>query len=230
MQDDRFYQQALEYQMTEFESKAFKIALMWEELSREAFPNDNCGKLPKRGDPRKSSLFRYCYKLLRSTNGLILFDQYEWYIKAQLDILKDQAERGITPACLVGIKAWHRWKVWIKKYNNISKVGVAKIEVPDSKIIAKLKRTKEFLINQYKRNPTLDDLNNAVKNRTMIRWLTLGKVCGYYILLSPLILKILDGQDFEKVFNFDLSIYKSHINDSIIDFFKKEFDYEYIDL
>jgi hypothetical protein len=227
-QDSRFYNQALEFQMTEFQSKAFKIALIWEDLTREVFPNENCGKLPKKGDPRESNLFRYCHKLLRTTNGLLLFDQYEWYIKAQLDILKDQSDRAVTPACLIGTKAWHRWKVWVKKYNNISKVGVSTIEVPDSKVIGKLKRTKEFLVNQFKKNPNLDDINQAIKSRTMLRWLTLGKVCPYYVLLSPFILKILDGKSFEDEFNFDFIIYKSHVNNAVIDCFKKEFDFEYI--
>jgi hypothetical protein len=228
---DRYYQ-ILEYEMTQNEAKSFKLALIWEELARESFPNESCGKLPIRGDPRKSSLFKYCHKLLRETKGLILDDQYRWYIKSQFDVLRNLKNEGIhanvSPSCLVGEKAWRRWKVWLSKFNSISKVGRADIMVLDSKIVAKLNKTKEFLIKQFKREPSFDDIKQAFLNRTILRWVTVGKICGYYIILSPFIEKCLNGEKFEDHFVYDLNIYRSHINLAIEEYFKKEFSYEYI--
>ena len=221
----------LTWQMTQGEAKAFKLAIMWEEFTQKMFPGTPCGKLPKRGDPRKSLLFRYCHKLMREMNGVILDDQYQWYIKAQLDILKNiggDYKANISPACLVGPKAWKRWKVWLKKFQAMSRVQRAEIEVAESKVFAKLAKTKEFLVHQFKGNPTLKDIEQAFKSRAFIRWLTLGKICGYYVLLSPFVSKCLSGKDFEQEFNFDLSIYSSHITEAIKDNFRKEFDYEYI--
>ena len=228
---DRHYQ-ILEYEMTQTEAKSFKLALIWEEESHKIFPNESCGKLPIKGDPRKANLFKYCNKLLRETKGILLDDQYRWYIKAQFYILKNLKNEGIhaniSPSCLVGPKAWKRWKVWSSKFNSISKVNFnAEIMVLECKIIAKLKKTKEFLIKQFKKEPNFEDIKNAFTNKTILRWLTLGKICGYYVILSPFIKKCLENKNFEDHFNFDLSIYKQVLlNQNILDFFNKEFNYE----
>jgi hypothetical protein len=225
---DRYYQ-ILEYEMNQIEAKAFKLALIWEELAKE-YSLKESGKLPIKGDPRKSNLFKYCNKLLRETKGLILDDQYRWYIKSQFDILKNLKKEGIhaniSPSCLVGDKAWKRWKVWLSKFNSISKVDFdADIIVLESKIISKLNKTKEFLVKQFKKEPNFEDIKNAFSNRTILRWVTLGKICGYYMILSPFIKKCLDGKKFE---NFDLEIYKLSITPKIEEYFKNLFSYEYI--
>jgi len=227
---DRHYQ-ILEYEMTQSEAKAFKLALIWEGLAIETFPGESCGKLPVKGDPRKSNLFRYCYKLLRETKGLILDDQYRWYIKSQFDILKNLKNEGIhaniSPSCLVGPKAWKRWKVWLKKFNCLSKVNSLVVMAPESKVLTKLKKTKEFLLKQFKGTPKPEDIKQAFNNRTIIRWVTVGKICGYYVILSPFIKRCLSGKNFESEFNFDLTIYQHHITPTIEEYFKKEFFYEY---
>lgn len=220
----------LYWKMTEGEARAFKLSLTWEDFTKKMFPNISCGKLPKKGDPRKSLLFRYCYKLIRETKGVILDDQYEWYIKAQLDILKNigvDYHPNISPACLVGEKAWKRWKVWLNKFQAMSRVERAEIIISESKVISKLKKTKEFLVKQFKKEPTFADIEQALKSRAFIRWLTLGKITGYYVLLSPFVFKCLDGKNFEQEFNFDLSVYENSITDFIKKYFNEEFKYEF---
>lgn len=226
---DRFYQ-ILEYNMTKEEALAFKLALIWEELTQSMFSRENCGKLPTKGDPRKSNLFRYCYKMARETRRIILPEQYRWFVKAQLDILKNIKQNdqhaNVSPSCLVGEKAWRRWMVWQKKFNNISKINKEEIKACESKIIFKLNKTKEFLLNQFRRKPTLEDIQSAFDSRAMIRWITLGKISGYYVVLSPLVAKCLKNKDFEKEFNFDLTIYKNHITPEVEEFFSREFSWE----
>ena len=74
---------------------------------------------------------------------------------------------------------------------------------------------------------TLEDIQQAFDSRAMIRWITLGKVSGYYAILSPFVKKCLNGKNFDEAFCFDLSIYESHITDNIKGFFEEEFKYEF---
>jgi hypothetical protein len=168
---DRLYQ-IIEYKMTQLEAKAFKLCLIWEDFAKEYFPRERCGKLPKHGDPRKSFLFKCCYTLLRKTNGLLLDDQYRMYIRAQFDLLKNYQKDGqhanISPNCLIGKNAWVRWKMWLLKYNSFTTIPV-EIKPLDEKIIAVIKKTKEFFLQQYKKEPTLEDIQQAFDGRAMIR-------------------------------------------------------------
>jgi hypothetical protein len=228
---DRLYQ-ILEYDMDHDEALAFKIALMWEELSVQYFPKESCGKLTKRGDPRECNLFRYCYKLVRETRGLIPIDQYRYYIRAQFDILKNLKNTSgqhanIAPWCLVGKKAWVRWKMWLRKFKNQEQSSRIEVTAIRAKVISKIKKTKEFLLKQYKGLPTQDDICKAIDNRTMIRWVTLGKVCGYYMVLSPWVSNCLDLNTFEEKYHFDLAIYKAHLTDDVEALFREEFSHEY---
>ena len=218
--------------MTHDEALAFKIALIWEELTPKYFPKENCGKLTKKGDPRNCNLFRYCYKLVRETRGLIPIDQYRYYIRAQFDILKSiknsrEEHANITPNCLTGKKAWIRWKIWLKKFRNSLRSTEGEHTVLKSKVVGKIKKTKEFLSRQYKGLPTKEDICKSIDNRTMIRWVTLGKVCGYYMVLSPYVASCLNMEEFEERYYFDLTIYKSHLTPDIEDLFKEEFKHEF---
>lgn len=52
----------LDYEMDELEGKAYKLCLIWLDRSRKVFPEyQHMGM--KRGDPRKSLIFKVCYKL-----------------------------------------------------------------------------------------------------------------------------------------------------------------------
>jgi len=224
---DRLYQ-ILEYNMTRQQAKAFKVALIWEELTKKLYPGEQCGRLNRKGDPRKSILFKYCYKLVRTMQGFILDDQYRYYIRAQLDTLKNykigDCHANINPGCLVGKKAWWRWITWAKKMKSMERTSRVEILPLESKIKARLKKTKEFLLHQFKRNPTKEDICKAFENRTLIRWIVLGKVCGYYAVLSPHVAQCLGTQSFDEAFRFDLQIYKSHITPEVEKFFKNEFN------
>ena len=88
------------YKMDEMESKAYKLAIKWVQLSKKIFPNYNHTVI-KKGDPRKSLIFKFCYKLARETNGLINEEDYDLYIRSQLDIIKHMSNGNpvlVTPA------------------------------------------------------------------------------------------------------------------------------------
>ena len=109
------------YNMDEMEANACRLAVMWLDQSRKTFPDYRHSKMRK-GDPRKSLIFKICYKLARESNGIIEKNEYSLYIRAQLDVLKYVNEGNLTPlidaGCLVGEKAWRRWRLWKKRYDS----------------------------------------------------------------------------------------------------------------
>ena len=208
----------LKYSMNDLEAKAFKIGLLWEKLVAQELPGERFTR-HKKGDPRKGSLFRHCYKLARETNGLLEDHEYKLYILAQLHVLKNLKDStGIHAMvdcnCLVGDKAWVRWKMWKKHYERealqpptADEVEVSEVE---SRVIAELQRTRKFLQVQFKGNPTVEQYQKLAVDLTLVRWLTLGKMSPYYGLLSPLLHKAL-GKGVEEAFMFDFGVYRKSL-------------------
>jgi len=225
----------LEFKMTELESKAYKLALIWEELVKTELPKHKIvTSLKKKGDPRKSTLFKYTYKLATETNGLLPDAEYRLYITAQLQILKaitdGKVHARISPECIVGDKAWRRWKLWKSRYDKIveaKKPEVANLSASDSKIIAEINRTKDFLVKQFGHPPTQDDITRSIKEKFMVKWISINKVCPYYAILSPFLKSALNGKPIEHVFLFDLTIYQTSLNDAIISHFRDVFSHEF---
>ena len=159
----------IKYKMNDLEATAFKLTLLYEELCKKEFPNERHVKISKDKDPRKTTLFKYCYKLARETKGLFKEKDYKLYILAQLQILRLAKEGNIhaliEPQILVGEKAWKRWKIWKriydKKINKIKNSQELGIVTSESKIKIELKSTLLFL----KKNNCLnkDDFIKLVK-------------------------------------------------------------------
>lgn len=223
----------IDYNIPPEQAKAFKVALLWEILSEKEFPNHNHVRLRKSGDPRRSYLFKLCYKLIRDTKGLILDKDYRLYVVAQLQVLKHVAmDAMIDPHILVGERAWRRWKFWKNKYDknieNYKKtLSEAKPMAICSKVCSSLKKSREFFEKNTGHPPTYEDIQIALKDHAMVRWVTLGRVSPYYILLSPWISKALEGKDWGEVFLFDLSVYQDSITEEVRKYFRQEFSYEF---
>ena len=73
-----------------------------------------------------------------------------------------------------------------------------------------------------------ENIERTIRDGIMVKWVTLGKICPYYVLMSPFVKKALDGADFGEKFIFDLKIYKSSINQNVKNHFKLEFPEEFI--
>lgn len=227
----------IRYQMTPLESKAYKIALLWEELSAKEFPNYQHTRLRKKGDPRKSLLFKYCYKLVQETQGIITDGEYRLYVLSQLNILKNMRTTNIharvDPGILCGEKAWKRWKLWKKLYDQKkkeydNKIPMAKNVASNSSLESEFKRTYKFLFEKYNKNPSYQQIYQAVHNHTMIRWVTIDRVSPYYILLSPYVGKAVGGKSLDEFFLFKLDVYKESLNSDIKEIFKNIFNYEFL--
>lgn len=218
----------IKYSMNDLEAKAYKVAKIWEEECQKELPKESFVKLKKNSDPRKSNLFKFCFKLVRETKGILNDNEFPLYIKAQLQILKAIKEGDvhalIEPHCLVGENAWKRWKIWKYKYNKkINRIPTseeANVSIKNSKIKNELKDTLDFLqkMNCVCFSSVLE------KQEQIIRWAHNRQISYFYIILSPWINKIFDDLT---QFNFDLIYYRSSVSPIIEDFFKNTFKHEF---
>ena len=237
-EEDKALELILQYGMDEIEAKAFKIACIYLERAKKFFPDYKHYRLPK-GDPRKSDLFRHCYKLLREKGSKIADEDYKLYIHAQMDILrgikKGDLHPYITPACISGDKAWKRWLLWKGRYDKMieskmSKNNATAVNVHNvPKIKKDLWKTKQFFIAWFDRlDPT--DVLEALKDNNLFRWYQTGNVCGYYLYISPLVQKWLreNSVDLKKEFHINLNLYKDANQEEVVAYFRSEFPHEKI--
>jgi len=229
----------VKYNITDpMESKAYKIALIWEDTIREEMPRVQHTKLSKTGDPRKCTLFKYCYKLAKETNGLIDDFHYKWYILAQIHVLKGICDsKGVHARIdcnsITGDKAWKRWQVWESKFKKkiVQPYNVEDLDIKakKSKVLEDLDRTRRFIFSQFEVYPTIDQIQKLMVDHTLVRWVSLGRLSPFYALLSPLLKKCLDGRSMEDVFHFDLSVYRKSLTLEIEELFKEKFPEEFKD-
>lgn len=224
---------AEKYEMDELETHACHIASMWLEQSRKKFPNYRHSTM-KKGDPRKSLIFKIAYKLVRETNGILTKEEYPLYIRAQLDILKainrDNDHPLIDPNCLVGEKAWKRWKLWKKKYDQIRNKPKDNVEVNGigiQKALDGIEKTKEFFVKTFGSDITFEKYKESYINNNIFRWINLGKISPYYLAVSPFIKKLFTEDDYKKI-NFDLNVYLPCIDSSVLTRFALLFAFEKI--
>lgn len=229
MDENKLLELILDYKMTKDEAKAWKIAILYLSLAQEYFPNYKHYRLPK-GDPRTTSLFRHCYKLLRECD--LQNHEYRLYLIAQFQILKNieygESTAFIQPNCMVGDKAWKRWLVWKTKF--FDKVPcVSCSNSPETKsIIASLEETKKFLISKFS-ELSRNDIIKSLDSRAIFRWCGLGEVSGYYLVLSPIVKSWLEGKEVNllDIFAIDMNYYRKGLNNEVESYFRKEFRYEF---
>lgn len=214
------------------ELKAYRLAILWQEIGKKEFPDHAITRIKKYGDPRKSTLFKYCYKLVIETRGLIADEDYPLYIRAQFQIFKKlsnfKQHALIDPQILVGDKAFRRWQYWKNRYD--FKFNNHHQDIPQNstnilKIHTELEKTKLFLLTFFGRNWTKDDLCNLTQNKILAQWLNNGKVSPFYFLLSPFINKIYRNIDESLGFNF--GIYRESIDTKIQEEFTRIFSDEF---
>lgn len=205
-------EEILKYEMTKDEALAFKAALIWEQITQDECPGERCGRLSAKGDPRKSNLFRHCHKMITDTKGLLDVKEIKNYIKAQVQVMKSitdgRSHADVAPQILAGPKAWTRWKMWQARHNRdmAKPVSVEQLEisVDDSKVIAELERTKQHFAKMGV--PVAE-----IERNTMIRWVRLGKVSPYWVILDERL------DDYCK--QFDRTLYDKDISASVKQWF-----------
>lgn len=220
-----------EYEMTPEEATAYKLCCIYHDTVLDTFPNYRHYRMP-RGDPRKTSLFKYCYKLIQETQDKLKPQEYILYIKAQMDVLKAITKQGdlplIQPACLVGEKAWTRWLMWKKRYEiKKRKFQESKVTPQIDQIKADLATTKGFL-DQVLKGLGKEKVKGALDSHDMLLWVGRGQVSPYYFLLSPVVQDWLKSKKIEHLppIQLDLDYYRKNITQEIIDHFGEQFAYE----
>lgn len=229
------YNAILDFKMSDHEADAYKLAIMYNEEFQRVFRGQNVdgqlvrrNVLPKRGDPRKSNLFRYCWKLLRETRGLLQPTDRRMYLRAQLSAVAGKGGH-IEPNILVGDRAWWRWKVykwlWEKKLASINcEAPPPSATTTDPKIAKELVFTKKHIFEKSEGEPTQEKIDAFVESGIARFWVMQGKLSKFYIVLSPWMSKY--KERLAKECSFDLKLVDSKINDSLREYFNHEFKHE----
>ncbi len=185
----------LQYEMTEEETQAYQLALLWMKKTPEYFPGARLGpgnKLRTKGDPRKSALFKCMIRMIRRTRGMVALEDLKHYIIAQLWICSKNNEEGecyVTPQMTAGDAAWKRWKVYEKLLKQARERRAGNANPSEENISMEIIRSDlnislKFLNKQVEEvDPQF--LEDHFKNGDLDKWLKFGFVRPYFVALSP---------------------------------------------
>lgn len=213
--------------MNDMEAKAFKIGLIWDDECSRNLPEEQHEKFKPGKDPRKTNLFRHCYKVAKETFGLIPDSEIQLYIRAQIQILKSIREGKvhalITPHCLVGERAWKRWKLWKRLYDkSLSKNPTSEeigIMIKESMVRGELIRALSFMESKGLK----DEEKYRSSKQDLARWASTGEISPFYFVLSPRIrLMFKEGE-----ITVDYSLYRPSITPALEAMFKEKFSHEF---
>ena len=238
MKEDQLRFDAIfEWRMADEEMAVYKIACIYEREFLKMFSGKSNldgqtfrrNTLPKKGDPRKSNLFRYCWKLRRETRGLLSSDEFLPYIIANFSIIK-MNKGHIEPLCICGDKAWARWKLHGRWVREKAEANAASAPIPsgssDHKVCMQLDKTKKFLFEKCEGKPSYDKMNEFLENGFFKLWVATSKVSTYYCVLSSYISE--DKLDsLAKSCSFDPALVRQRITDGVKNYFKEEFEHEF---
>lgn len=240
------YDAIFQWDMTVSEAGVYKLAVMYEEEFKKIFRGHSKGidykrnVLPLRSDPRKSMLFRYCWKLRRETRGLLEPHQYRLYIKANLSILLMNHKKGnkkgkvrVEPNAICGDKAWIRWKVY-ERWND-AKAAIINATLPspdissaDPKVIREIDRTKKFLFEKCEGKPTKEKIHKFLDDGVFKFWIMSDKISKYYVAWSPFIQKLCDVNEFAESCAYDNRLFCEKTSGAVKEYLEHEFAYENI--
>lgn len=215
----------LRYKMDDMEAKAFKIALIWQDECKSELTGEKFERLVRGKDPRKSNLFRHCYKLAKETKGIIPDKDLRLYVRAQIQILKSIREGKvhalISPHCLVGDKAWKRWKVWKRIYDGRLNVCPTAdqllIRLKESMVISDLEKTFVFLESRG-----FHDRHNYFSGRMELeRWNSTREISPFYFMLSPWAKEMFEELPVDAV------LHRASITPSVENIFRERFFHEF---
>lgn len=167
------------------EAKAYWVCKLWLDLCKKHFPKYHYAKL-KQGDPRKSNLFKYCYKFVREMEGILKEEEYKLFIAAQLQVLKSLSDGDvhIDPQILVGKKAWNRWKFWKKYYDKLELNNEKETIISDTQINIEIENSKQFIIEKFGKELNEEDIKANLPK--LLEYVKKDKISKYYIKNNPL--------------------------------------------
>ena len=226
-----------QWNMNAMQAEVYKLALYYEETYRKICGQTTDGQsirrncLPKRGDPRKSNVFRNCWRMKRETRGLLEEHEYKLYIFGNLTILMLQ-KAHIEPNSICGDKAWIRFKVYKRKYDVKMAELACKVPPPSAsttspKVVCQIDSTKKFLFERCDGAPTFDKVKTFIENGIFKFWIATGKISEYYVILSPFVSKSVDVDKFAEQVPFSAALMRERLTTEIQEYFKHEYAHEY---
>jgi hypothetical protein len=231
------YTPIFDHNMTSEEAGAYKLAVCYEREFRRLFADvtdpavvrRNC--IPKRGDPRKSGVFRHCWQVRRETKGLLDSADYRDYIVANLTVLKLN-NAYVAPNGICGDKAWIRYKVW-KRLRDAKLAELNAVAPPPSvattnpKVIGQIDATKRFLFEKFDGEPTAAKVAASVADGKLRFWVATGKVSHFYVVLSPLLAAATDPDRFADGCGFSAPLAREKCTQEVKDYFRHEYHHEF---
>lgn len=208
------------------EASAYQLLCQWNELTKSILPDYVHHRIPKRGDIRKSILFKHMLKFYREKNKEFKGYQYILFMRAQLEISRKLQKEGkkilVDASLLHGEKAYARWGAWkhlIKEKRQNQKAAYAYIE---GNVISEMELTKKSITDLLDNNIKLEKYIEEASN--LLRLVILKKISPLYVVCSKWITKlpenikadIMDFANTENLKDFDLSeihkIYNKYFN------------------
>lgn len=230
------YDTIFQWKMTSTEAEVLNLAVCYEREYRKLFTEIADGQdirrnsLPKKSDPRKSNLFRHCWKMRRETRGLLESHEYKLYILGNLTILKLQ-KAHVEPNGICGDKAWIRYKVWKRHYDQkVSDIAATapppSISTTNPKIIYQIDKTKKFLFERCEGQPTFEKIKSFVDNGIFKLWVATGKVSQFYVVLSSFMAKACNVDKFSEQCSFSFKLLCEKCTPEIKEYFCHEYKHE----
>ena len=225
-----------QWRMTTQEIEVFKLVLAYDKAFKKLFADappqvKKLNSVPVRTDPRKANIFRQCWKMRRETRGLLEGTEYANYIYANLLIIKLNDGR-VQPNCVCGDKAWVRYKVWKRRFDQkmaelSSTAPPPSVSTTNPKIIGEIDRTKKFLFERCEGEVTFDKIKNFVDEGIFKFWVASGKVSPYYVVMSPFIAKAGDVDAQFAGCSSSPAVVREKITSEVKDYFKHEYRHEF---
>jgi hypothetical protein len=167
-----------------------------------------------KGDPRKTLLFKCCYKMVSEVKGKINPEDMDLYIYSQIAVLKANNSEDtpvlVTPQVLCGEKAQWRWKF----FNKQSKIQLPQLQKPEiiisnEKFKKLVDESSEFL---YKKIIpfTKENFFKKLDDGSILRWYENKFISGYYIVQSNIIKEWLGTKTLESTFGPGIKTYENY--------------------
>lgn len=197
------------------ETSAYLLLCQWHELTNLLLPDYVHHRLPRKGDIRKSIIFKHMLKFYREKNKEFKGYQYILFMRAQLEIARKLQKEGkkilVDASLLHGDKAYARWAAWkhlVKEKRQNQKASYAYIE---GNVIAEMELTKKTIHDLLDNNIQLEKYIDESSN--LLRFVILKKISPLYVVCSEWIKKlpepiktdIMDFANTENLKDFDLS-------------------------
>jgi hypothetical protein len=216
------------------EIRALYLYYYWIKNRIAVFPNMVHGKFSRKKDPRNTGAYKYCYKAQREFKDTLEEKHYELYVKAQLLVLRFISEKYknnllVEPTCLVGEKAWKRWKSFKYKYDKLKNFSTKTVEIKPNllKVRYELISTKDFLLSKLNYISSMHQDFSAepfvLSENNLIRWFNLRKISPYFVILNNDLNKRYEHKELSDLLKTDLLLYRQMINDKIKELYESIF-------